>query len=103
MLTVYHGSVCPVENPLAGVCRPNLDFGVGFYVTDIRAQAERWALRVADIRDHSAAWLSVYQLDMDAVMADTGYRCLHFEAYDAAWLDFVTACRSGHTLWQSMI
>lgn len=70
MLTVYHGSVCPVENPLAGVCRPNLDFGVGFYVTDIRAQAERWALRVADIRDHSAAWLSVYQLDMDAVMAE---------------------------------
>lgn len=100
MLTVYHGSVCPVENPLAGVCRPNLDFGVGFYVTDIRAQAERWALRVADIRDHSAAWLSVYQLDRMRWMADTGYRCLHFEAYDAAWLDFVTACRSGHTLWQ---
>lgn len=44
MLTVYHGSVCPVENPLAGVCRPNLDFGVGFYVTDIRAQAERWGI-----------------------------------------------------------
>lgn len=32
MLTVYHGSTSSVEQPLAGVCRPNLDFGVGFYV-----------------------------------------------------------------------
>ena len=30
-----------------GRCMPSEpDFGVGFYVTDIRAQAERWALRV---------------------------------------------------------
>ena len=28
MLTVYHGSTYRVEQPLAGVCRPNLDFGV---------------------------------------------------------------------------
>ena len=32
MLTVYHGSTYRVEQPLAGVCRPNLDFGVGFYL-----------------------------------------------------------------------
>lgn len=36
MLTVYHGSTYRVEQPLAGVCRPNLDFGVGFYLTDLR-------------------------------------------------------------------
>lgn len=100
MLTVYHGSICPVESPLAGVCRPSLDFGVGFYVTDIYSQAERWALRVAEIRDNADAWLSVYHLDMDAIVEDGGYRYLHFTAYDAAWLDFVTACRSGRTLWQ---
>ena len=31
MLTVYHGSTYRVEQPLAGVCRPNLDFGVGLF------------------------------------------------------------------------
>lgn len=36
MLTVYHGSTCRIEEPLAGVCRPNLDFGIGFYVTDLK-------------------------------------------------------------------
>lgn len=45
MLTVYHGSTYRVEQPLAGVCRPNLDFGVGFYLTDLKEQAVRWALR----------------------------------------------------------
>lgn len=49
MLTVYHGSTYRVEQPLAGVCRPNLDFGVGFYLTDLKEQAVRWALRTADI------------------------------------------------------
>ena len=39
MLTVYHGSTYRVEQPLAGVCRPNLDFGVGFYLTDLKDQA----------------------------------------------------------------
>ena len=34
MLTVYHGSTYRVEQPLAGVCRPNLDFGV---------RSEEWA------------------------------------------------------------
>lgn len=30
MLTVYHGSTYRVEQPLAGVCRPNLDFEWAF-------------------------------------------------------------------------
>ena len=47
MLTVYHGSTYRVEQPLAGVCRPNLDFGVGFYLTNLKDQAIRWALRTA--------------------------------------------------------
>lgn len=38
MLTIYHGSTCRVEQPLARVCRPNLDFGVGFYLTDLKSK-----------------------------------------------------------------
>ena len=45
MLTVYHGSTYRVEQPLAGVCRPNLDFGVGFYLTDLKDQIGRASCR----------------------------------------------------------
>ena len=42
-MIVYHGSTLCVENPLVGVCRDNLDFGKGFYLTDICEQAISWA------------------------------------------------------------
>ena len=100
MLTVYHGSTSCVETPLAGVCRANLDFGVGFYVTDFRSQAERWALRVAGLRNASDAVLNVYHLDNEAVDA-ADYCRLRFDSYDAAWLDFVAACRRGYDLWKA--
>ncbi len=100
MLTVYHGSTCRVEQPIAGVCRPNLDFGIGFYVTDLEKQATRWALRTADIRHQTEAWLNTYLLDIDSCRT-APYRYLHFENYNADWLDFVVACRQGSTLWQA--
>ena len=92
MLTVYHGSTYRVEQPLAGVCRPNLDFGVGFYLTDLKEQAVRWALRTADIRHENSVWLNIYSLDIDACR-NSSFNYLHFTTYDAHWLDFVVACR----------
>lgn len=48
-MKVYHGSTFCVDLPLASVCRDNLDFGKGFYVTDLKEQAVSWALRIAAI------------------------------------------------------
>lgn len=99
MLTTYHGSTCRVEQPLAKACRPNLDFGVGFYLTDLKEQASRWALRTADIRHETNVWLNVYSLDIEACR-NTSYHYLHFTTYDANWLDFVVSCRQGSTIWK---
>lgn len=38
MLTVCHGATCIVERPLCHAGRPNLDFGQGFYITDLKDQ-----------------------------------------------------------------
>ena len=35
MITVYHGSVVEVRKPLVALGRSNLDFGKGFYLTDL--------------------------------------------------------------------
>ena len=43
--TVYHGGYTPVENPEICVGRNTKDFGVGFYCTIIKEQAQRWARR----------------------------------------------------------
>ena len=42
-ITVYHGATEIIEAPLNHVGRPRLDFGQGFYVTDLKDQAIKWA------------------------------------------------------------
>lgn len=66
-LTVYHGATAVIDTPLCGFGRPNLDFGQGFYVTDLKEQAVKWAKIVAEKRK-SAPLLNVYELDKDAVI-----------------------------------
>lgn len=96
-MLVYHGSTCRVDMPLADVCRNNLDFGRGFYVTALQPQAIKWALRA--INTGKPHWLNTYELDIDAVRS-ARYRYLYFEVYNEAWFDFVVACRRGYDIWQ---
>ena len=97
MITVYHGSAIEVSKPLVVLSRPNLDFGQGFYVTNLRQQAERWASRIATRRLANPV-LNIYEFDVDAV--ETEYRYLKFASYDKAWLDFIVANRKGKMLWK---
>ena len=97
MIIVYHGSAIEVSKPLVALSRPNLDFGQGFYVTDLRQQAERWASRIATRRLANPV-LNIYEFDVDVV--ETEYRYLKFASYDKAWLDFIVANRKGKMLWK---
>ena len=44
-MLVYHGSTVKVTHPVAAACRPNLDFGRGFYTTPLYEQAIKWCER----------------------------------------------------------
>ena len=81
MRKVYHGSIETVEQPLVHIGRDNLDFGKGFYVTDVLNQA----------KNH-------YLFDFDKAIAE--FRHKKFERYDAEWLHFIVDCRSGKTVWK---
>ena len=48
MMTLFHGSYAAVSQPQAFRGRRNLDFGLGFYLTSLRPQAERWAQLVTE-------------------------------------------------------
>jgi len=97
MITVFHGSIVEVTNPLVTLGRPNLDFGQGFYVTDLEQQAQRWAERMGR-RKLSQPIISVY--DFDKELAAESYNYLKFDAYDKNWLDFIVGNRKGRMLWQ---
>ena len=63
MIVLYHETTLRLEQRLACVGREDLDFGKGFYLTRLRDQAERWAIRVQLIRLSSDAWINMYEFD----------------------------------------
>ena len=46
-MIVYHGSTLIIDKPSIGFSKRHLDFGVGFYITADRSQADSWAKRKA--------------------------------------------------------
>lgn len=93
---VYHGGTDKIEHPLCDAGRANLDFGLGFYVTDMPSQAVEWAKKVADHR-HAQPIVNEYVLNKEAILSE--YRCKVFTDYDGKWLDFIVASRLGQKPW----
>ena len=89
---VYHGATEIVKAPLCKIGRPRLDFGQGFYVTDLKDQAIKLAQAIADKRGEKPL-LNIYQLDQEAILSEA--KCKIFTAYDKDWLDFIVGNRQG--------
>ena len=95
MRTMYHGAPHIVNAPLCHIGRDNLDFGKGFYLTDIRKQAVDWATRVTNLG--LPQWLNIYELDDDYILSNSN--CKIFKAYDEEWLQFIVNSRNGNQPW----
>ena len=69
-MLLYHGSNINIKEINLAMCRPYKDFGKGFYLTEIREQAEKMARRVARIYGGNAV-LNQYEFDKETVMKST--------------------------------
>lgn len=94
-ITAFHGGTEIVDHPLCVIGRDNLDFGRGFYVTDIKSQAVSWAIATAKRRMKKAV-INVYKLNKTAILAEA--KCKIFSGYDKEWLSFIVANRRGYNL-----
>ena len=90
-IVVYHGTTLKVEHPMCKAGWPNLDFGQGFYVTNIREQAVEWAMRTARNRKGTPL-INRYRLNRDGFITEG--RTLIFKSYDEDWLRFIIASRT---------
>ena len=84
MMTVYHGGYQPVDKPEIRKGRNTKAFGIGFYCTVIKEQAERWARR------YDTKVVSIYD-----VCFREGLKIKEFKEMTEEWLDFIISCRSG--------
>lgn len=95
-MILFHGGTDSVSKPVVLTGDQGRDFGFAFYTTDIREQAERWALRRARYRSRLArtpvpAIICEYELD-EAALASLAVK--RFSDPSLEWLDFVVANRS---------
>lgn len=87
-MILYHGSNVKIDSINLSMCRPYKVFGRGFYLTDMREQAERMAQRVARIYGGLPV-LNVFEMQddfatiSDIVVKDFGTRT------SEEWAEFV--------------
>ena len=93
-MLVYHGTILEIKDPKIITTEIGRDFGFAFYTTDIKEQAERWALRRAMIQSRKSkanvsAVVNIYEWERDA-----NTDILEFDGASMEWLDMVVSCRS---------
>jgi hypothetical protein len=94
-MTLFHGGIVVVDKVRIIRTEYGRDFGAGFYTTDIKEQAVRWAMRKARVErrkgSQAKAIVSIYEFD------EKNYeylRVIHFPEPSTTWLDMVCKCRS---------
>ena len=93
-MMLYHGSYTIIEKPSLRFSRSRTDFGKGFYLTPLKAQAASWSMRY--LRERGTAIISAYDfLSKPSEKLPPDIRILEFDTHSIEWLDFITACRLG--------
>lgn len=85
---LYHGSNNDIEIINLAMCRPYKDFGRGFYLTELKEQAEKMAIRVAKIHG-GIPIVNIYEI-ADDFMESKEIRCRDFgKKVSIEWAVFV--------------
>jgi len=87
-MILYHTSNMEIRKPDIAFSRNSLDFGRGFYTTENKSQAEKYARRF--FKQNEPAVMNIYSFDDGDL---EGFSRKFFAAYDAEWLDYVEKCR----------
>ncbi len=93
-MKLYHGTTLEIQKPEIVKSEIGRDFGLAFYTTDIKEQAERWAVRRAKIssrkeKEKTSAIVNVYEWNRMEEL-----KLQEFDGATMEWLEMVVSCRS---------
>ena len=86
-MILYHGSNVRISKVDLDFCRPNKDFGKGFYLTNIKEQAMKMSNRIVRLYGKSPQ-ITAFELD-DKIYDDKDVRTLTFDRPNKDWALFV--------------
>lgn len=85
-MVLYHASSEIVKFPEVRLSEYTKDFSWGFYCTEIKDQAIRWAKR------RTGRVINSYEYNENSLLNIKKFDCMNDE-----WLDFIVDCRNGKT------
>lgn len=83
-MEIYHGSYTEITSPQIVIGQFTKDFGIGFYCTALKKQAEKWAKR------YETPIINIYEYQENKDL-----KILNFPTMTDEWLDFIVDCRNG--------
>lgn len=96
ILKLYHGSYMRVDKPDLSFCNPNKDFGLGFYLTDNKTQAEHFVRlsiskafyenKIKSLKN--SGFVSVFEFDINS-----NIMIKEFLEIEKDWLHYVVSNR----------
>lgn len=87
-MKLFHGTNMDFGEIKLSLCRPNKDFGQGFYLTDIRAQAEAMAIRRCEFAETGVPIVQEYEFD-ESMLSDDVFDVLRFQGVSVEWAEFI--------------
>ena len=90
-MKVYHGSYAEIKHIDLSKCKPNKDFGKGFYVTKFRHHAEAWARTIGG-KHNTKGFVTEFDYT-DSDFSTSICKIKRFDGYNEEWLDFVVMNR----------
>ena len=92
-MKLYHGTNIDFLEIDFKKCKPNKDFGCGFYLTDIKQQAVDMAIRRAKFEDKGSPVVQEYEFDESLLTSDE-LRVKIFDGISNDWAQFIVANRN---------
>lgn len=93
-MIIYHGSNMIIKEPKVFKSNRALDFGIGFYATTFKEQAEKWAIRKCTNYNgeiEGTPIVSIYELDLK--LAYRNFKVYEYEGVTKEWLEIDTAIK----------
>ena len=88
MINLFHGTNVSFDTIELSRCRPYKDFGKGFYLTDIRSQAEEMAIRRTNISRGGEPVVLKFCFN-DELLSNGDLNILQFESPSEEWAKFI--------------
>ncbi|MDE6510704.1 MAG: DUF3990 domain-containing protein [Muribaculaceae bacterium] len=93
-MKLYHGSNCRIEEIDLDKSKPFKDFGKGFYLSDIMAQAMDMA-NFKSLISGGVPIVTEFEFNVRGLNS-SGLKIKRFDSYSDEWLDFIIANREGY-------